>query len=190
MAFQTSQVHHMTTALLFFFLYIFLDFLAFCQGFPCFFVRFPSEGREWGIRSVVVGFHVFSGRPDPEVPKNKHLGTSGLTSDAPKTRIQPRQSQPPGPLTSFPNDSRGGSARIAILVVLVISLRFFPLSSQEETLRDSGTTTKYSKWHFPVEKSVDFPPWVLLTFPGNPVIFAVERRLPHYESGKNNRRIL
>ena len=51
-------------------------------------------------------------------------------------------------------------------------------------LRDSGTTTKYSKWHFPAEKSVDFPPWGLLTFPGSPVICAVKRRFPHQESGK------
>ena len=56
--------------------------------------------------------------------------------------------------------------------------------------RDSRTTTKYSKWHFPAEKSVDFPPWGLLTFAGNPVICAVKRRLPHPRSGKTYRRIL
>ena len=38
----------------------------------------------------------------------------------------------------------------------------------ESTTPYSGTTTKYSKWHFPAEKSVDFPPWGLLTFSGNP----------------------
>ena len=38
------------------------------------------------------------------------------------------------------------------------------------SLRDSRTTTKYSKWHFPVEKSLDYPPWGLLKLAGNPVI--------------------
>ena len=57
-------------------------------------------------------------------------------------------------------------------------------------LRDSGTTMKYSQWHFPAEKSVDFPPWGLLTFAGNPVICAVKRRFPHPGSGENYRRIL
>ena len=52
------------------------------------------------------------------------------------------------------------------------------------SVRDSGTTTKYSKWHFPAEKSVDFPPWGLMTFGGNPVICAVKHRFPHPESGK------
>ena len=44
--------------------------------------------------------------------------------------------------------------------------------------------------HLPAEKSVDFLPWGLLTFAGNPVICAVERRFPHPESGKHYRRIL
>ena len=57
-------------------------------------------------------------------------------------------------------------------------------------LRDSGTTTKYSKWHFPPEKSVDFPPRGLLTFAGNPVICAVKRRFAHPRRRENYRRIL
>ena len=57
-------------------------------------------------------------------------------------------------------------------------------------IRDSGTTTKYSKWHFPAEKALDFPPWVLLTFAGNPVICAVKRRFPDPGSGNIYRRIL
>ena len=40
------------------------------------------------------------------------------------------------------------------------------------------------KWHFPAEKSVDFPPWGLMTFAGNPVICAAKRRFPHPESRK------
>ena len=37
-------------------------------------------------------------------------------------------------------------------------------SERRFSLRISGTTTKFSKWHFPAGKSVDFPPWGLLTF--------------------------
>ena len=36
------------------------------------------------------------------------------------------------------------------------------------SIRDSRTTTKYSKWHFPAETSLDFPPWGLLKFSGTP----------------------
>ena len=57
-------------------------------------------------------------------------------------------------------------------------------------IRDSGTTTKYSKWYSAVEKSVDFPPWGLLTCAGKPLICTVKRRLPHHGSGKHYRRIL
>ena len=43
---------------------------------------------------------------------------------------------------------------------------------------------------FPAEKSVDFPPWGLQRFAGNPVISAVKCRLPHPAGGENDRRIL
>ena len=57
------------------------------------------------------------------------------------------------------------------------------------SVRDSGTTTKYSKWHFPAEKSVDFPPRGLLIFSGNHVICAeknADSPIPKVE--KNYRR--
>ena len=50
--------------------------------------------------------------------------------------------------------------------------------------RDSGATTKYSKWHFTAGKSVDCPSWGLLTLAGNPVVCAVKHRFSHPESGK------
>ena len=74
-----------------------------------------------------------------------------------------------------------------------------PLQSPEEIrkmpflrpkVRESGTTAKYSKWHFPAEKSLDFPPWGLLTFSGNPVICAVKCRFLHAGSGGKYCRIL
>ena len=48
-----------------------------------------SEGRKWGVRSVVVEFGAFWGAPifRPEVPKpfeNRYLGTSGLKIGAPQ----------------------------------------------------------------------------------------------------------
>ena len=56
-----------------------------------------SERRKRGVRSVVVEFGFFLGRPDfrPEAPKpfkNWYLGTSGLKIGAPQKRqILPRR---------------------------------------------------------------------------------------------------
>ena len=56
--------------------------------------------------------------------------------------------------------------------------------------RDSRTTTKYSKWHFPAEESLDFHLGGFLAFAENPVICTIKHRLPHPGSGKQHRRIL
>ena len=66
-----------------------------------------SEGREWGVGSVVVEFGVFGARRfsirrSPNL-ENKCFGPSGLKIGAPQKRqIQPRRIQPPilGPLIS------------------------------------------------------------------------------------------
>ena len=63
---------------------------------------FSSEGRKWGVRSVMVWFGA-----SPEVPKYlflKGFGTSGRKIGAPqKCQIPPRQIWPPicGPLISY-----------------------------------------------------------------------------------------
>ena len=96
---------------------------------------------------------------------------------------------PPGPRGSG-NSSRTLVATLGLssLHALLCFLKYHSL--QNHCIRDSGTTTKYSKWHFPAEKSVDFPPWGLLTFAGNPAICTVKRRFPHPGSRENYRRIL
>ena len=45
-------------------------------------------------------------------------------------------------------------------------------------LGDSGTTTKYSKWRYSPDKSVDFPSWGLLIFAGHTVICTIKRKFP------------
>ena len=57
-------------------------------------------------------------------------------------------------------------------------------------VRDAGTTTKYSNWYLPAEKSLDFPPWGLLKFSGNPVVCAVKCGVLHPSNGEKYRRIL
>ena len=60
-----------------------------------------SEGRKWGVGSVVIEFGVFGGAPifRPEVPNPLKQVLDG-NRGAPKTPIQPRRIQPPihGPL--------------------------------------------------------------------------------------------
>ena len=171
----------------------FLAFLSvfpfFCRDFrgsvgiknPCFFGGFPclfpkkqgKEGQGKHLASVsqsnVFGIH-FAALSGWSVRSRLSEELQGHTS-----RTHPLRTPPAGPdltWTRFSPDFGSKSTNPCFFV------------------RDSGTTTKYSKWHFPAEKSVDFPPWGLLTFAGNPVICAVKRRFSHPGSGENYRRIL
>ena len=80
----------------------------------------------------------------------------------------------------------GGECRFYLwargfFVLNVVNFGVFSGCFQSETPEPLRNT---ANGIFQQKKSVDFPPWGLLTFPENPVICAAERRFPHHESGK------
>ena len=89
---------------------------------------FSSEGRVWGVGSVVVGFRAFWGAPtfSPEVPKHilQGFGASRRKIGVPQKReIQPRWNQPLilGPLIS------------GIAPICSDFFRFAPICSQNKS---------------------------------------------------------
>ena len=90
-----------------------------------------SEGREWGVGSVLVGFRVFLGRPDfpstgPKTILNKYCGASGLQSGAPQKReTQPRRIQPPILNPLILSEVRAYKVRAGSLSIIIIDISLY-----------------------------------------------------------------